>query len=147
MDRDCDFSLVATGDVYPCRFVKLATTADNAGLAAGANDRTIGISGTGTNAAPGTAADTGYLAKLSNLAGLPDTIPAFGPGRKCLLELGGTVARGDYIKSGAAGVGITSATSGPTLQYVGAVALQSGISGDKILVLVLPPTPYYPALS
>lgn len=141
MDRDCDLSLVSTGNVVGCRFVKLATSADGAGTAAGANERTIGISGEGTRNAPGTAADDGYLA----IAG--ETIPAFGAGKKCLLELGGTVVRGDYVKSGAAGVGITSATTGATMQNVGAIALQSGVSGQKILVQVLPPTPYYPALA
>lgn len=141
MDRDFDFTLVATGNISPCRIVKLATSADGAGTAAGANERAIGISGTGTRGAPGTPADDGFLA----ISG--ESVPVFGPGRKCLLELGGTVVRGDYIKAGAAGVGITSATTGATMQNVIAVALQSGVSGDKVLVVVLPPTPYYPALS
>lgn len=140
MDRDFDFNLTATGNVSPCRFVKLGVAADETGTAAGANEAVIGISGDGSRNAPGTAGDDGFIA----VAG--ETIPVFGPGRKCLLELGGTVTRGDRLKSGAAGVGVAAATTGTTRQECGAVALQSGVSGQKVLVVIIPDT-FFPALS
>lgn len=140
MDRDFDFNLNATGNVSPCRFVKLDTSADGSCAAAGANEATIGISGDGSRIAPGTPGDDGFIA----VAG--ETVGAFGPGRKCLLELGGTVTRGDRLRSGSGGVGVAAATTGTTLQEVGARALQSGVSGQRILVLV-EQYPYRPALS
>lgn len=48
-----------------------------------------------------------------------------------LLELGGTVTAGDQVQSGASGVG----TSGSTNSR--AVALESGVSGDIISVLLV----------
>lgn len=137
---DHDFNLKATGNVTGCRFVKIDTTSDGDCAAAGANEGTIGISQEGTRNAPGTAADDGFLA----IAG--ETVPIYGPGRKCLLELGGTVARGARIKAGSAGVGITSAVTGTTVQEIGARALQSGVSGQKILVLI-EMYPYLPAVA
>ncbi len=136
MDRSFDFNLNATGNVSPCRFVKLDTTADLSCAAAGSNEAVVGISGEGSRIAPGTPGDDGYIAIAT------ETVPVFGPGRKCLLELGGTVTRGDRLKSGAAGVGVAAATTGTTRQEIGAVALQSGISGQKILVVIQPYTAF-----
>lgn len=49
------------------------------------------------------------------------------------LKIGGTVTRGDYLKSDSSGFGITVTTN---LDEYGAVALESGVSGDTISVLV-----------
>ena len=121
-------------------FVKGDTSNDFGVLAAGANEATIGISQEGTEAAPIPGAST----KAAS-AGKP--VRVHGLGEVCLLMLGGTVTRFDYIKSGAAGVGITAATTGATAQEIGAQALQSGVSGEKILVQVVRMTKTYPALS
>lgn len=134
-------SYIAGGTIAPCRFVKPSTSADNTVLAAGANERTIGISQIGTHDTPGLTGAGTQAASATN----PIEVGNIGDIR--MLELGGTVTAGDLIKSGAAGVGITSATSGATMQWVGAQALASGVSGEFIPVIVLPPTPYYPALS
>jgi hypothetical protein len=47
------------------------------------------------------------------------------------LELGGTIAAGDSLQSGASGVGVSGTTN------VKAIALESGVSGDVISVLLL----------
>lgn len=52
------------------------------------------------------------------------------------LKLGGSVARGQLVTSGAAGVGVAAITAG-TDRVIG-VALASGVSGDIIPVLVAP---------
>lgn len=53
---------------------------------------------------------------------------------------GGTITRGDRVASDANGaaVSITIAASGTTLRYIAGVALQSGVSGDIIEVLLQP---------
>ncbi len=141
MDRDCDFSPKATADIFPYRFTKLGTAADDTVTQAAANDLTIGISAGGTQAAPGTAGDDGTRAK----AGQP--CPVYGPGRKCLLDLGtGGAVRGVRLISDANGKGVAAATTGATIQEVGARALQSGPAGARVLVLV-EQYPHRPALS
>ena len=55
-----------------------------------------------------------------------------------------TVTRDGWIKSDADGKGVAAATTGTTVQQIGARALQSGISGQKILVYVWP-MPHLPA--
>jgi hypothetical protein len=140
MYTDCDFTLVATGNISQCRFVKVATSADETCTQAVANEITVGITSDGTRNAPGTLADDGFIA----IAG--EQTPIFGTGRKCLLELGGTIVRGDRLKSDANGKGVAALTTGTTVQEVGARALQSGISGQRVLVLV-EQYPFRPALS
>jgi len=124
--------LVAGGDVYPCRFVKMSTAADDRGLQATANDAPIGIS-----------YDGGKHAPLSDLvtdnphAEAGDPIGLYGEGDQCLLELGGTVVRGGRLKSDANGKGVAVATTGTTIQQYGAIALESGVSGEKARVFIL----------
>lgn len=136
-----DLNLKATGNVSPCRFVKIDTTSDGDCAQASTNERTIGIAQDGTRNAPGTAADDGFLAVSG------ETVPIYGPGRICLLELGsGGATRGGRLKSDNTGKGVASATTGTTVQEVGAVALQSGAAGVKILVRV-EQYPYLPAVA
>lgn len=53
-----------------------------------------------------------------------------------LLELGGTVQAGDRLTSGAAGVGVVIAAGAGETRHYGAIALQPGIAGDLIDVLI-----------
>ena len=48
----------------------------------------------------------------------------------CLLELGGTITAGGGVQAGASGVGVTGTTNST------AIALESGVSGDIISVLL-----------
>lgn len=126
--------LVANGNISPCRFVKIDTTAgaDNYGVQAGANDITIGISGQGSDQAPlSDLVSTVYHAQAGELIRLhPNT-------DVCLLEIGAAVTQGQRLKSDSSGRGVPGATSGATLQQYGAVALESSSNvGAKIRVQV-----------
>lgn len=128
------FTRVANGDIAPCRFVKLDTTADGRVLAAGAGDRPFGISQKATHniAMSGggfTQTDDGLAAKAGEMLNIHGQV-----GETCLLELGGTVTRGDLLKPGSAGVGVTGNTD---KDKSGAEALASGVSGQLIPVKIL----------
>lgn len=132
-------SMVAGGDVRPCRFIKVSTAADYTCLEADANEAVIGISTNAVRDAPVPNADT-------DAAEAGDDLHYNPIGSVCDLELGGTVARGDEIKSDADGKGVVRATTGTTLQNFGAIALESGVSGEFIKVLVVRGS-VYPALA
>lgn len=123
------FSRLPGGNVRPSRFVTLQT--DNTVIESSAGDDVWGISQAATRNAPiasgfGTV-DDGY----AGISGDP-AINIHGPGcDQCYLELGGTVSIGQNIKSGSAGVGVVATTD---KDRVGAEALQSGVSGEIILV-------------
>lgn len=122
-------SRLATGNVNPCRFQKLATTAGYSTQCTAATDNIFGISGKSKREIPLGALDDGYHA----IAG--ETVRIHGEGEmNVLLEIGGTVAAGDMLTSDSAGKGITTVTDH---NQVGAKALQSGVSGDLIIVQVL----------
>lgn len=126
----------AGGDIYPSRFVMLDTTDDHQVIQATAGLRVQGISQEWTKAAPVSGASALAAADL-------DPITVYGEGQQCLLELGGSVTRGDRLKSDANGKGVACATSGP-VQNAGAIALESGSSGDlrrvQVLIDTLPAT-------
>lgn len=123
-------SFVATGDINPCRFIKLDATATAAGVIATAanTDTIIGISAQGTKQVPIDGAST-----LAASAGLEVEVHLAGD--MCMLLIGtGGCTVGDklmYVSDGA-----TTATSG---KQCGAIALSTGLATEKIFVLVLPP--------
>lgn len=126
-------SYLAFGTIRPCRVVKAYTSADYGVLEADANEFGIGISMEGTEEAPIPSASTN-AATGTTTAPLPLNI--HGPNELCKLELGGTVAAGDLIKSDADGKGVVALLTGTTIQNIVARALQAGDSGDKIDVVV-----------
>ena len=142
VSRDA-FKWVAGGNITPSRVVAQNTSYDSTvDNASSANQRCLGVSQTGTRKAPGTGADDGYAA----IAGAP--VQVYMPGDIAPLTIGsGGVTRGQLIKTAASGKGVASATTGQTLQWVHAQALESGAENEVINVLVLPPTPYSPAVS
>lgn len=120
---------LAGGTIMPFRFVRLSSPFTVI-QATGLTDRIIGISQPGTRQAPGTGG-SGEAA----LAGEP--INVFGDGEEALLELGGTVAVGDYLRSDASGRGVAlTFTSGAGTAHFGARALEPGVSGEIRRVLV-----------
>lgn len=120
------FSKIAGGNIAPSRFVKLSTTAEGQALQCGAGEAIFGISQASTRRAALTGWDDGFAA----IAG--ENINIIGPGDdEGLLELGGTVTVGDYIKSDASGKGVNAGTD---KDKAGAQALQSGTSGKLIKV-------------
>lgn len=137
------YKFVAGGNITPSRFVALNTSYDSTvDNASAANQRCLGVSQTGTRKAPGTGADDGYAA----IVGEP--VQVFLPGDVAPIMCGsGGVTRGQLIKTDASGKAIASATTGQVLQWVHALALESGADGEIVNFLVLHPTPYSPAVS
>lgn len=131
--------VVSGGDIRPARFIKLSTSADHTVLESDANERIFGVSIDAAQDAPipnadGDAADSG------------DFFRYFGPEEEATLELGtGGATRGDMLKSDADGKGVVAASTGTTVQWIGAEALESGSAGEKIKVLVKS-YPFRPAL-
>ena len=124
MGRNNTPQLVATGNIRPCRFVKMDTGEDNSGAEADANEVTLGISEEGTEAAPIPSQTTQYHASDGTPIGL------YSAGDICLLKAGsGGWTRGDRLKSDADGQGVTIASSGTTVQNIGAIGLESAAEG------------------
>lgn len=123
--------MVAGGNIPPSRIVKLSTAADNTVLvSAGATTVNIGVSQQGSRRPPGTGDDDGYAA----IAG--ENIGIYGPGSGvALVEIGGTVTRGDALTSDSNGRAITTTTEGDVI--VG-WSVQSGVIYDLIDFIVQP---------
>lgn len=121
--------MIAGGTIGPSRFVKLSTTADNTVLVAGSNDPIFGISQKGTRTAP-------YPGLQDNNAALTgEDIMIYQVGETAVIELGGTVAAGDYLESGGStGTAVTSSVDG---HNYGAKTPQAGVSGQLIEVQVV----------
>ena len=118
------------GTVEPSRFVKRSTAADFTVLQADVDAVPCGISQRWAEVAPlvGAASAAGTSGGLiqvhqPGMSGDPHDSTVF-------LQLGGTVARGSLLMPDASGKGIT-ATSG---KYAGAIADESGVSGEYIRV-------------
>ena len=121
---------VAGGTIRTCRFVKISTAADHRLLEADANEQIVGISSQAAQEAPIPGAS-------ANAAESGDSFRYHTEGEVCLLEIGsGGVTRGAQIKSDADGKGVLAATTGTTLQWVGAMALESAEEGELAKVLV-----------
>ena len=128
MDR---IQYVAGGDIYPCRFVKQATTAPFTVVQASvAGEAVVGIAQEGTTVVP-IDGFTNSSSVYAGTAGLP--IHVFGEHSECLVEAGGVIAVGDLLATDANGKAV-KATSG---QKVGARALEAAsAAGVKIRVAV-----------
>lgn len=118
--------MVAGGNIAPSRFVKPSTAAGNKCLQCGAGEMPIAISQRGTRNTPYSSLDDGYAA----IAG--ESVHLYGNGETALLELGGTVSPGDFLKSDADGKGVTASAG----DKYGAVTVQGGTSGKLIEVYV-----------
>lgn len=121
------YSGIAAGNIAPSRFVtKTVTSSEPTVTQAGSNVLTWGISQPSTRYAPMTGLDDGYAA----IAG--ETLNVYGEGcDECLLEIAGTVTAGQPIKSDSDGKGVAATTD---KDHVGAIAVESGVSGDLIRV-------------
>lgn len=117
-------NLRASGTIRACRFVK--QSGDFTGAEADANETVIGISYQDGKYPP-----LNDLVSTNNHAETGDPIRLYGDGDICLLEYGGTVTAGERLKSDADGKGVSIATTGTTIQNIGAVAIEGGSSGEK----------------
>jgi len=118
---------VAGGTINPARFVTLSTSKDQTLLQAStAGQRVLGIAQTGTKYPPGV---TGSTTVASDTDG--DPIMVFLPGERAQLEAGsGGWTAGDLLKTDANGKGITAASTGQVMQWVGAIAEETVAAGD-----------------
>lgn len=118
------FSKIANGNIAPCRFVRLDTSNEGRVVQSGAGEDIWGISQPYERRH--TLLSDGYAA----IAG--ENVNVIGPGDdEALLDLGGTVSVGDYLKADANGKGVVGSTD---KDKTGAVALTAGVSGDRIKV-------------
>ncbi len=140
MGRNNAPNFVSGGNILPCHFVKVSTTADNTVLVAtdgstSHGDITCGISQEGVRNPPGliynlTGSESGTV--YAAIAG--DPIEVFSEGDVCLLVAGsGGWTSGDKLKSDSAGGGI-SASAGDN---VGAFAMSTVNSGEKGRVQII----------
>lgn len=127
-------SYVASGAVSPCRFViGVPGTTGYAAQAVGTTSQVIGVSQDGTYYAPGMIGFSG-----ANPAA-PDgtSFRVYPPGEMALLELGGMVSANVFLGSDSSGRGVmldATVTANPT--WVGAYALDNGLTGDIVRVIV-----------
>lgn len=120
----------ASGDIRPCRFVKISgnfTVAE-----ADANEDAVGVAYQDGKFAP-----LNDLVTTNNHAASGDIVRLYSDGDVCLLEYGGTVTAGQYLKSDADGKGVAVATTGTTNQLARALALDGGSSGEKHQVMLV----------
>lgn len=119
-------SLRAGGNIATASFVKISAAAENTCLQAGDNERVIGASQMGTKYPQG-------LAGLSNTyaAETGDEIQIFGLGDICRVRAGsGGYGSGNMLKSDASGDAVPVATTGTTVQWVAAVAIEDAEAGE-----------------
>ena len=121
----------ASADIRPSRFVKRSGAYTAAEC--GAGEVMVGVSAEGSNYPP-----IGSQAELAAANGDPVSIIWVGDGqqddRPILLTIGGSVTQGDRLKSDSQGRGVAATTNN---DVYGAIALQSGSSGESIQVRVL----------
>ena len=144
------FRAMAAGTIYPCRFVSVNPVTADANSFKVIEDvvaaqNIVGVSQVGTTGFPMAATnDMGVTAPTAAaLAG--QEVQVFGVGEECLIELAGTVNAGDLIKANATtdGKGVAAALGTSGQQCVGGIALQYGVSGEKIRMLVSPQVIYH----
>lgn len=117
---------IASGDIYPCRFVK-AGTVDGEVTQCGAGDPPIGISQKGTRRSP-------YIDTSGKAAAAGEPIQVHLMGDIALLDLAGTVVPGDLLKADTNGKGVVTVTN---LDKYGGKATVNGTSGQRIGVQVM----------
>ncbi len=127
-----ELQLTARGNILPFRLVRIDAASENGCLQAGDNTDVIGVAQSGTNNPEISGMVTAQYAAQT---GQPVRVQ--GPGSIAMLELGGTVTAGQYLKSDSQGRGVAVASTGTVIQNYGAVALQGGTSGSIIRAMVV----------
>jgi hypothetical protein len=127
----------AGGTINVASFVKIDTTSGNnfyVVQCTATTDKIVGIAQQGPYTPPGV---TGSVASAAT-SGQPVTV--YGVGEETLLRITGTVTQGDLLKTDGSGYGLSASVTdtGSALAWVGAFALEAGITGDWIRVLVMP---------
>ena len=111
-------ALLAGGDIYPYRFVKVSTAADDTGLQATASTETIlGVSDASTN---------GFNSDYHAQSGQPITLQG---GNIVLVIAAGNITRGAFVQADSNGKAVTAVTTAASKAFQGYVALQSATAG------------------
>lgn len=132
---------IAGGDIRTARFIKPSTAADATLLECDANEMAVGISAEAPRDPPLDGADATEIAEAGG------QFEYYTEGHVCLLQLGsGGATRGAQLKSDADGKGVLAATTGATMQWCGAIALESA-SEDELCKVLVKVFPIYPALA
>jgi hypothetical protein len=131
---------IAGGDVNPYRFAMQDTAKDFGVLQATANAVTLGVTLPGSRVFPQPGGST-----LSAAAG--ESVGVAGPGQVAKLQIGAAVTRGQRLIADAQGRGVPAATTGTTVQEVGARALFSSAVVGAIVDVLVEQYPHRPALS
>ena len=141
---------LANGTIYPCRFVSAyPSSADANGFKViedvVAAQPILGVSQVGTTGFPMSATNDMGVTAPTAAATTGQELQVFGIGEECLIELGGTVNAGDYLKANATtdGKAIKAQLDTAGQQFVGGQALQYGVAGEKIRMLVAPQMIYH----
>lgn len=124
------YSFKASGNITASVFVTRSTTADHKVAEATAGSICTGVSQAGTRRVPYGSLDSDYCAADG------EDIEVFGVGEECWLWIIGTVAAGDRLKASTNGKAIATTTN---LDEYGAIATESGVSGQLIRVYVTGP--------
>lgn len=125
---------VSQGTIIRSRFVIAYASENHTVEEADANERTIGV-----------ATDSGRRAAIPSVTADPPEAAQEGeqlevrfPGEIALLQIGsGGCSPGDRLKSDADGKGVLIATTGTTIQQIGAVALTAALEDELAEVLVV----------
>ena len=132
----------ASGNIYPSRFVKLDPANNNNVLQSGAGDLIVGVSQEGTNQAPVPLLSTGYAAESGQ------NVRVHGLGGFALLELGANVTTERRLKADSNGKGTPVVGGAASMENWGAIALETGSSGEKVMCQIVGPmTVAHPASS
>lgn len=118
-------SYTSGGNISPSRFVSMSAGNPYTAVQCDGSLEPVGISQKWLEL---------YNATYHATSGRP--VSVLGVGATALLELGGTVSAGDFIKSDSSGKGVKASLTLSSHQSVGARALDNGFSGEKIEVRV-----------
>jgi hypothetical protein len=124
------YSAIADGSINPCRFIRKSSSTESRIVQCTAGGQCDGISQHG-------ARRIDYIDSSGIAATAGEPLTYFGPGSRVLLDIAGTVSQGARLKSDSDGKGVTTTTN---LDEWGAVADQSGTSGQRIWVTVVFPS-------
>lgn len=118
----------AGGNINPAVFLKLDTAGDFSVVQGGAGDTVLFVSARGSVDAQIQATSSPLVATAGK------AVNAYGIGHKTVLTVGGSVTRGDRLKSDANGFGIATVTAA---DFYGAIALESASSGEMAEVYII----------
>ncbi len=127
-----ELQLTARGNILPFRFVRVDASSENGCLQAADNTDIIGVAQSGANKP-----EISGMVSAQYAAESGQPVRVQGIGSIAMVECGGNVTPGQYLKSDSQGRAVGVATTGTTIQNYGAVALQGGTAGSIVRAMVI----------